>query len=152
MTVQSAPQQARAHWGFAGFLVGLLALVTAMLVISGVFIEPHQSAAASIGQFAAEIRQSAKLALQGASLPQAQTTAMDTNAYLAVLTPILAAIAVVLGGVSMYLHEPVIFSKYAIAFGVSAIAMQFVFWLALLVCGVLLMATIISNIGGILGE
>ena len=142
----------RATWGFAGFIVGTFGLVAALLLVSGYFSEPEQSAAATIGQFAAEIRQSAKLALTGAEMPSAQPRGMDGNDYLALITPVIAAIAIILGGLSMHLNEPANLSKFAIGFGIAALTMQYVFWLAMLLCGMMLIYTVISNFGEILGD
>ena len=143
-----------AHWGFAGLIFGVLGLIAAMLAVSGALIEPQQSAGASIGQLAAEIRQAAKFALSGADLPApapAKAT-MDLNRIVMIATPILAALAMALGGMSLYRHEPAQLSRLAIGFGLGAIVMQFVFWLALLVCGIALLISVISNMGAILGE
>jgi hypothetical protein len=142
----------RANWGFAGFLFGVAALAAAVLLVSGAFNAPPQSVGTSIGQLAAEIRQAAKLALNGSSIPSPETVAWDANAYLGILAPILAAIGVILGGVSLFRHEPSQLPKLAIGFGLAAFLMQYVFWLAVLICGVILLTSIISNLGSILGE
>lgn len=142
----------RATWGFAGFIVGVVGLVAALLLMTGFFYEPEQSTAVSIGQFAAEIRQSAKLALSGAELPAPQPTSRDANDYLMIITPVIAAIAIILGGLSLYMREDAQFAKFAIGFGIAAITMQYVFWLALLACGMMLVYAIIENFGDIIGS
>lgn len=147
--MSNATHLPRANWGFAGFVVGTLGLLAALLLVTGFFHEPDQSAAATIGQLAADIKQSAKLALTGAQMPAPAPRGMDMNDYLAIITPVVAAAAILLGGLSLFLNEPANFSKFAIGFGIAAIAMQYVFWIAVLLCGMMLITAVVSNIGEI---
>lgn len=141
----------QAHWGLSAFFFGVLALIAAVLLMSGFMMpEPEQSVGTTIGEIARDIRNAAL----GNPTEAAQADAssrFDVQALLSVVTPVLAGIATVLGGISMYRREHASLSKMAIAFGLSAIVMQYVFWLAVLVCGVFLLATIVSNMDGILG-
>lgn len=61
----------------------------------------------------------------------------------------MASIAVVLGGIGLYRHEQHRLPYLAIGIGLSSIVMQFVFWLALIICSVVLLTTITKNLGGI---
>ena len=139
-----------ARWGLAAFLFGVAAILASVALTSGMMApEPEQSIGTTIGEIARDIRNAATGA-RGVDKEPARD-AFDLQSLLLIVTPVLAAIAAVLGGVSLFRHEPAVLSKLAIAFGISAIAMQFVFWLALMICGTILLVSIVSNIGDILG-
>ena len=150
MSISSeAPQ---AHWGLIGFCFGACALLAAVMLTSGMMApEPEQSIGTTIGEIARDIRQAATGGSKSVA-PVAEPSGFDGLGLLMIVTPILAGVATVLGGISLYRHEPKTLSKMAIAMGLSAVAMQFAFWLAVLICGTVLLVSIMSNMGGILGE
>ncbi|MEQ8966692.1 MAG: hypothetical protein RID91_12765 [Azospirillaceae bacterium] len=139
--------------GLAAFFVGALALVAVTLHISGTFAEPEQSAATTIGEIAAEIRNSAQRALSNdpAPAPPPPSSAWDSEAFLLIAVPVLAGIAAVLGAVGLFRREAPTLPGIAIAMGCSAFVMQYVFWLALLIGGICLLIAIVNNLDGILG-
>lgn len=144
-------EKMHAHWGLPAFFAGVAALVASALFVSGLMMpEPEQSVGTMIGEIARDIRNAATGKAESAPAAEA-SRGFDIEAILMIVTPVLAGLATVLGGISLYRHEPPLLSKIAIALGVSAIVMQFVFWLALLICGVVLLSMILSNMDGILG-
>jgi len=148
-----AEQVPRASWGFIGFCFGALALLAAVMMTSGMMAptpEPQQSIGTTIGEIARDIRAAATGSpTHVADAPKIET--FDLIGVLLIVTPILGGIATVLGGISLFRHEPTTLPKMAIAMGIGAIVMQYALWLALLVCGTVLLVSIISNMDGILG-
>ena len=143
----------RPTWGLAAFFAGVIALIVVTLHVSGVFVEQEKSAATAIGEFAAEIRDSAKRALSNDPAPTQELTAeaWDVETYFQILVPLFAGVSLVLGAISLFRREAPTLPSIAIAMGCSAFVMQYVFWLALLIGGICLLVVIINNIGDILG-
>ena len=56
-----------------------------------------------------------------------------------------------LGGIGLFRQEPQSLSYLAMGFGVSAIVMQYLMWMALLIAGVVPLICIIRNLDSILG-
>lgn len=139
----------RAHFGLIGFFFGVVALLAAAIMTSGVLMpETQQSIGTSIGEIARDIKAAATGAFtESAASPE--PAPFDPTKLLAIVTPVLAAIAVILGGVSVYREEPTSLPKLAIGFGLGAVAMQYVFWMALLICGAVIVTAIISNMDSI---
>jgi hypothetical protein len=54
-----------------------------------------------------------------------------------------------LGDVGLYRNEPHRLSYLAVGIGLSAFVMQYVFWLAILICGIALLISIVENLGSI---
>ena len=148
--ISAAP---RAKFGLIGFLLGVVALGIVVVQVSALFSEPEQSAAATIGEIAAEIRDSAKRALAGEPRPAPEPEPAGSAMELMALVPyVLAGLAVMMGGVGLYRSEPKPLSFLAISFGVGAFVMYYAMWMAIMICGVVLLVAIIQNIGEILGE
>lgn len=143
----------RPVWGLAAFFVGVLALVAVTLHISGTFVEPEKSAATTIGEIAAEIRDSAKRALSNdpAPAPAPPERVWDVDRFLQLAIPLLAAVAAVLGAIGLFRRETPTLPAIGITLGVGAFVMQFVFWLALVIGGICILVAIINNMDGILG-
>ena len=144
-------EQNRPVWGLVAFIIGAIALASMTLHISDVFAPPEQSAAQTIGQIAADIRNSATEALTGREAPAPEPEPMTLHIAMAFAVPVLAGLATVLGGISLFRGEAPSLPKIAIVMGVGAFVMQFVFWLAVVICGIALLIAIIQNIDGILG-
>jgi hypothetical protein len=130
--------------------LGIASLVAVVIQLS-VFFEPQEKSAGTvIGEIAADLKQSAARAFSGE--PALETTPPPPD-YLQVITAAAicaAGIAVILGGIGLYRNEPHRLSHLAMGFGVSAIVMHYVFWLAILICGVALLISIIGNLDSIL--
>ena len=144
----------RASWGLIGFCFGVLALLAATMMVSDLMAPPPE-AEKSIGTAIGEIARDIRAAATGSPTPVAEAPpadAFDLHAVLFIVTPILGGLAALLGGISLFRHEPRTLSKMAIAMGVGAFVMQYVLWLALLICGTVLMVSVVSNMDGILGE
>lgn len=141
----------RAHFGLAGFFFGVGAIIVSMLLISGALLpEPQQSVGTTIGEIARDIKAAATGVFVEDSAPvEPQPKPFDPTTLLMILTSVLAGVAVVLGGISLFQHEPTPLPKYAIGLGIGAVFMQFAFWIAVLICATLILTAIITNIGDI---
>lgn len=136
-------------WGFWAVLTGAIALVLVFIQIAAPTFEARPSAASQIGEIAGEIKRSAWRTFLGLPKPEPEATAFPFWNYLALAAPILGVVAVVLSLVSGVLRENWRYPVYGTAFGVAAILFHFFWWLALLVAGVVLLVTIIENLGEI---
>lgn len=142
----------RPVWGLTAFLFAVLALIAVSLHVSDAFGPPEKSAATAIGEIAAEIRDSARRAMSGEAPPAPPAAAgWDAERALMLAVPLLAGVAAFLGAVGLFRREPPTLPALAIGMGGAAFAMQYLFWLALIIGGVCLLVAIIGNIDGILG-
>lgn len=146
----------RPVWGLAAFVFGALALVAVSLQVGNVFAEPEtqQSTAEAIGQFAAEIRDSAQRALAGEEPPAPPPpveTGPNLSELLVYIIPGLAVVAVILGAISLFQREAWRLPALGIGLGLGAVVMQYAFAMALMIIGGIILAAIINNIGDILG-
>jgi len=152
--MSAEPTNLRPVWGLAGFIFGVLALVVVTFHISGTFSEPEPSAATQIGEVAAELRESAKRALsreERSAKPAPAPSARDMTSILLVVVPILASIAAILGAIGLFRREAPTLSAIAITMGCSAFVMQYLFWLTIIIGGIVLLVVIVQNLDSILG-
>ncbi|WP_224825424.1 hypothetical protein [Cognatishimia sp. MH4019] len=142
----------RPIWGLTGFFVGVAAIALAMAVLNGVFDAPAKSTATVIGEFAAEIRNSARAALNDMpTVPPMIEAGRSGRDIAMLLVPVLAGIAAICGAVGLFRHENRSLPMLAIGAGSAAVVLQFAMWLALLICGVILITSILTSMNGILG-
>lgn len=140
-----------ARWGMAGFLCGVAALLMAVLLTSGMLaVEPEQSIGTTLGEIAQDIRLTATGADAGAPA-EAVAPRLEILVAFAILAPILGTAAAVLGGISLYRHEPTTLPRLAIGLGMGAFVMQFAIWLALIVCGTVIVVHVLKNMDGTFG-
>lgn len=138
-----------AKFGLTGFILGLISLVVILIQLSAFFEPQEKSSATVIGEIAAEIKQSAARALTGEPAPEAIPPSESYGQLITIVALCAAGLAAVLGGVGLYRNEPHRLAYMAVGLGVSAIVMQYVFWLAILICGIALLISIIDNLDGI---
>ncbi|MHA3979619.1 hypothetical protein ACW9UR_18245 [Halovulum sp. GXIMD14794] len=137
------------NWGAWAVLTGALALTLVFAQMVGPSLQPGPSAATQVGEIAGEIKRSAWRSFFGLENPKPEPEPVAIWTYLAFAAPILGIIAVVLSLVSGVLRENWRYSVYGACLGVAAILFQYLWWLALLIAGVLLLVAIIENIGEI---
>ena len=147
LTAPAAP----AKFGFFGFILGAISLVILVVQMSAL-LEPEEtkSAGTVIGEIAADIKQSAARAISGEPAPVAPPPPTSYGPMITIAALAMAGAAMISGGIALYRHEPTRLPLLAIGFGTSAIVMHFVFWLAVLICGVVLLVSIMNNLGDIL--
>jgi hypothetical protein len=139
-----------AKFGMMGFILGVVSIVVILIQLSAFFEPQEKSAGTVIGEIAADIKQSAARALSGEPAPEPAPVSQDYTRVITIAALCAAGVAVVLGGIGLYRNEPHWLSYLAVGFGVSAFVMQFVFWLAIIICGIALLISVIGNLDSII--
>lgn len=143
-----APQFLRT-WGFWAVMTGALALMLVFAHIVGPTLEPKPSAATQIGEIAGEIKRSAWRTFLGLPQPEPVVEPVSFWSYFGLAAPILGAVAIVLSVLSGVRRENWRYAIYGTGLGVAAVVFHFFWWMALLIAGVVLLVSIIENIGDI---
>ena len=136
-------------YGLIGFLLGIASLIVILNQLSTFFEPQAQSTGSVIGEIAADIKQSAARALSGEPAPKPTPPPQDFGQLATIVALCAAGLAVMLGDVGLYRNEPHRLSYLAVGIGLSAFVMQYVFWLAILICGIALLISIVENLGSI---
>ncbi|MEL7153786.1 MAG: hypothetical protein AAFN51_08370 [Pseudomonadota bacterium] len=137
------------HWGIWALLAGGIALILVFFQIVGPTLETKQSAATQIGEIAGEIRRSAWRSFLGLPKPEPEIVAPPISSYLALVAPVLGVVAIILSVISGLFRENWRYAVYGASLGASAIVFQYLWWVALLIASVILLVSIIENIGDI---
>lgn len=137
--------------GFWAVALGALALLLVFIQFAAPSFESRPSAASQIGEIAGEIRRAAWRSFLGLPAPAPEATSPGLLVYVAVVAPVLGIVAIVLSAISGFMRENWRYAVYGAALGGAAVVFQFMWWVALLVAGVLLLTAIIENIGDIFG-
>ncbi|MEX0343480.1 MAG: hypothetical protein AB3N20_01060 [Rhizobiaceae bacterium] len=146
------PSGSRSPFRSAGFWAVLLGAVAVIMVFAqmvGPTFESKPSAASQIGEIAGEIKRSAWRTFLGLPKPEQAEQTLSVWNYLAIAAPVLGVIALLLSLISGVMRENWRYSAYGASLGAAAILFQYFWWIALLVAGVVLLVTIIENIGDI---
>jgi hypothetical protein len=138
-------------WGHFAIGAGALALSLAMLHVFGGPFAPQPSAGTTVGEIAGEMRAAALRALNGEPQPAPVPRGWDIDRVLMVAAPLVGVLAIVLSMVAALRREGLRLAGYGAALGVGAIVFQTVWWIAMLIAGVVLLVAIIENAGEILG-
>ena len=149
--MEQAFEERPAKFGLVGFMLGIASLVVILIQLSAFFEPQEKSSGTVIGEIAAEIKQSATRAWEGAPAPKFTPPPRNYRQFITFAALSVAGIAVVLGGIGLYRNEPHRLSYLAVGIGISALVMHYVFWLAILICGVALLVSIIGNLDSIFG-
>lgn len=149
--MQDALHGRPATFGLIGFLIGAASIVVILIQLSALFEPQEKTSGAIIGEIAADIKQSAARALSGEPAPEPTQPRQDYSQIVTIAAICAAGVAIVLGGMGFYRNEPPRLPFLAIGVGFSAIILQYVFWLAILICGVALLISIVGNLDSILG-
>lgn len=139
-------------WGIASIVLGSAALLLAVIIIFGGPFAPQQSAGTSLGEIAGEMREAAQRKLQGLPQPEPQARPWTVDRVLQILAPALGVLAIVAAVVSAVQSNSRRMAAYGTALGVSAILVQFLWWVVLLVAGVVLLVSVMENFSSIIGE
>ena len=145
---QAAPQFL-SRWGFWAVIVGATALMLVFAQMIGPTLEPKPSVGSQIGEIAGEIKRSAWRSFFGLPDNPPETKSASVWDYVAFAAPALGIVAIVLAAISGVMRENWHYPVYGTAFGVAAIVFHYFWWVALLVAGVVILVTIIENIGDI---
>lgn len=137
--------------GMWAVLAGALGLMAVFLHIVWPSLQPAPSVGSQIGEIAGDIGRSAWYSLRGMEDPVSTEQEVQYWMYLAVVGPALGVVALVLSLISGLRHENWHYAMYGTGLGIAAITFQFIWLVAALIAGVLLLVAIVENLGGILG-
>lgn len=132
-------------WGLASIVLGGVALIVTSIVIFAGPFAPQQSVGTSIGQIIGDISVSAFQTVRGDELAPPETAPWDIDRVLMITGPILAVFAMIAAVVSAFKHDPKRLPTYGAVLGVAAISMQFLWWIVLIIAGVIMLVSIIEN-------
>jgi hypothetical protein len=138
-------------FGLWAVLTGGLALIAVFVHIVAPSLEPSPSVGSQIGEIAGEIRRSAWATFLGEAEPAPVEESIDWWIYLAFVGPTLGVAALVLSLISGLRRENWRYPAYGAGLGTAAILFQFVWMVAVLIAGVVLLVAIIENIGDVFG-
>lgn len=140
-------------FGLWAVLTGGLALVAVFIHMTAPMLEPAPSVASQIGEIAGDIRRSAWATVLGEAdpAPEAAEEAVRWWVHLALVGPALGVAALVLSLISGLRRENWRYPAYGAGLGAAAILFQFVWMVAVMIAGVVLLVAIIENIGDIFG-
>ena len=104
-----------------------------------------------IGQIAGDIKRSAWRTFLGLPQPAPEVVPPTRSAadILFLVAPIVAGLAIVLAAISLITRENWRLGFYGVLLGGGAILFQYVWWIAILVLGFMLLFKIVENIGDI---
>jgi len=149
----TASTEKRTSWtAGVGFAFGTLGLLAALVHFGAGPLDPQPTVGQSIGEIAADIRQSALSGLKGEPLPEPEAAPWTIDRGLRIGIMVLAGLAVALGALGFVLRENRRLAYSAVGLGATAIAFQFFTWAILLAAGIALIIVILQNMDGILGS
>ncbi|SEK91178.1 hypothetical protein SAMN05421666_3179 [Roseovarius nanhaiticus] len=148
-SMNQRPPQLLRSWGVWAVSMAALALGLVFLQIALPSFDAKPSTATQIGEIAGEIKRAAWRSFFGLSQAKVEPEAPKLVHYLAIIAPIAAIAALILSLVSRLSHENWRLGAYGASMATAALIFQFVWWLALLIIGFLLLASILENIGDI---
>jgi hypothetical protein len=138
-------------WGHVALGAGALGLALALLTVFGGPFTPQPSVGTTVGEIAGEMRAAALRAVNGEPQPAPEPRGWDIDRILMLAAPLIGVLAIVLSMIAALRGERYRLAGYGAALGAGAIVVQFVWWIALLIAGTILLVSIIENIEGILG-
>ncbi len=142
------------RWGFWSVLLGGVGLILTFYHIFGISNEPTPSAGQQIGEIAGEIRRAAWRSFLGLGPESAEPVAPEPRDFrdlAGFAAPVLGVIALVLALISGLRRENWRYATYGAGLGVASILFVYIWWMALLFVGAMLLIAILENIGDIFG-
>jgi len=136
----------------SGFALGIASLLLALFHFGAGPLEPRPTIGQSIGEIAADIRQSAIKGLKGEAPPPPRAAPWSLDRSLKTGIMVLAGFAVALGALGYVLRENRRIAVSAVGLGATTIGFQVFTWVVLLIAGVILVIAIMQNLGEILGS
>lgn len=146
-----ASPQVFKKWGFWGAAAGAAGLLMVFVQIGAPMMEPQPSVGTQIGEIAGDISRAAWDRFLGRETAALEPAAPKLVDYLVYAAPVLGVLAIILSMISGLRGENWRFSYYAAGLGAAALVFHFFWWAMLMVLGVMLLISIIENIGDIFG-
>lgn len=154
MTEQTNPSPIDPHnplrsWGLWAVTLGAVSLILVFIHITQPFAEPAPPVGTQIGEIAGDMTRSAWRSFFGLEpeVAVAEPQSITLNDILSVVAPVLGVAAIVLAVISGVMRENWRYAVYGTGLGASAVLFFYLWWVALLFCGVLLLIAIIENLG-----
>lgn len=145
------PQTPFRSWGFWAVILGALSLVLVLMHIGFPMSEPAPPIGTQIGEIAGDMARASWRSFFGLE-PEVQVVEpqpVPFSVYLGYAGAALGVVAVVLAMISGIKRENWHYAVYGTGLGASAVLFYFFWWVAVLVCGVLLLIAIVENLGSI---
>ncbi len=140
-------------FGAGSMAVAAIAIILVVAHISFGPFAPQKPAEVTIAETAVKIKDAAKRAISGEAAPAEQKPPRskwnaDRIVDIAVLA--LAAAAILLAIIALFRNEERTPAFFGFSLGVGVLLMSWLQWIALLICGAIILAAIISNLDEIL--
>jgi hypothetical protein len=133
--------------GLAGFALGAAALLLVLVQFWAGPFAPQQAAGVSLGELAAEFRDSALREMRGAPQPVPEPVPWDVDRVLSAIAAVLAGLAVVVALYGLIRHEAKRPAVAGIALAASAILFHFLSVMVLALAGAIVVAALAHAVG-----
>ncbi len=131
-------------FGLGSLALGTMALMMVSIVMFAGPFAPQQNSGITLGELAAGIR-SIATGETTATATSAQPRGWDIDRTLQLIIPVLAVLSIAMAVIAKLRHEPGQLAKWSVAIGVAALVVQFLWWLALLIAGIVLLVSMFEN-------
>lgn len=153
--VDILPPKLHRNWGFWAIVTGAVAVLLVFAQFAWPMPADSPTLAQQVGEMAGEIRRAAWrsfLGLDNAPPPPVPPTFRERFIEASMIAaPVLGVMAVILAAISGIRREDWHFTVYGGCLGFAAIVFQFVWFLAALILGILLIVKVLENMGDIFG-
>lgn len=136
-------------WGFWAVITGAVAMLLVFVQIAGPSFEAKPSIGTQIGEIAGDMSRSAWRSFFGLPAPAPEPAGFSLYQFTGIAVPVLGVLGIVLSVISGVKKENWHYPVYGTFLGAGAIVFHLFWWVALLVLGVILLVSIIENIGDI---
>lgn len=149
MPHQTSPERHN-YCGYSAMLLGAAAVIIAIAYFWAAPLDPQPKLERSIAELAVNVaKEVANVVRNKPAILEERPWGLDRIVPL--IAMIAGALALVLAAFGVVRHEQVRPLMMGAALGGGAIAFQFVGWVAMMVCGLVLVWIVVSNLAGILG-
>ena len=128
-------------------LVGAAALVLVFVQIVLPMTQPQPSAATQVGEMAGEMARAAWRSFLDRPGPEPEAMTVGQGPALCLAVPVLAGLALLLAALSGVRRETGRLAIYGAGLGAAALLAHFLWWLAMVILGMMLLIAIVQNLG-----
>ena len=148
---QLHPHRVLTSWGLWAIICGVVAMTLVFVQMQLLMGQETTPIGQQIGEIAGDIKRSAWRSFLGLAPPEPDPLPPSRTLFdmIYTATPIIAGIAIVLAGVSLLKRENWRMGFYGVALGGGAILFQYLWWMAIIVLGFVLLVKIVENMGDI---
>ena len=149
MTAGTATGTSPAVFGWAGFIVGAVAMMAALFIFWAGPFAPQQATGVSLGELAADITKSAMRSAAGLAQPDPVSVPRDIDDHLGIAVPMLSGLALILGLVGLIRREDLRPAVAAAVLGGGTIAFQVFTWMVLAIIGALIVMALLHSLSSV---